>query len=67
MFAPSCQPTGRLEVCFQVVFEFSELEFVRSKLPADWEIESHGVFKLSSNSVTSKFVRFKTPVNGKVN
>ena len=45
LFSPNCQPTGRLKVCFQVVFEQCALNFVRSKLPADREIESANYYK----------------------
>ena len=48
-------------MCFQVVFEFSDLELSSLQVASQLG-DCKCVFKLSSNSVTSNCLRFKLPV-----
>ena len=51
-------------MCFQVVFEQCALNFVRSKLSADREIES--VFSSCLRTECIKFVRSKLPADREI-
>ena len=50
-------------MCFQVLFEFSNVKFCLLQVASQLG-DSKCVFKLSLNSVTSNFVRFESPVDG---